>query len=1037
MITIVKPPGPHEVLKKEDIEGKVVKQISQFLKLDDNILSIETASFSEPLDPECNLLEEYPELVYNDPLEAFSYPEVHLKLIPKENQNQFVRFFLIKCLDMDVTFPKLPVTFNRDNIAEMKIDDILQLATKSFEYQTTSCKLLFGDEEIKEGDVKEILEKAKTQPITFQCQVDDKSKKKIMHRIHLANEMKDSEEKFIHDLTILNEYWEPAFRANLKLSEVQYKSIFRDIMPILKIHKQLLELMKQNPISFDTCYGVLFLNFVDKFKVSRAFIANFHSIDDFIKNQREKSSFNSKFKEIEDNNPECNGRDFLSYYIHIVQRYPRYPLLIRDLNKQTPSFHPDKSYLQRASNQVDSINKNLDQTSHKIKQIMAKEQLSKDLEDYDILENGRDLIHSQNVRIVKPKIGSGFIHLFNDLVLVTHAKGKKQSCVVAINFSSFRFTNCVPTTESISFVHENKEYVLTFNEMSDKMVWMESYYNNRNEILSTISTNNSYGIWRDVDFKENVPALLSHDGCPIDNGAFFFGGSNVSLTATSTVVKYQSNAFNISNVSIPPRVGHSVNCVGKYVYICFGNDKAVYYNDIWRYDPKTDEYKKLQVNGDVVVGRSYHSCAVYDKKLVFFGGETKRGLSNELDFFDTETFEFKIINSHSPPLPRMCHSASISENHMIVVGGKKEKDISSETYVLNLEKLKWRRWKNASVSPRFGHRAIISGRWLFIIGGVDKTGPKDITLIDTFNNNIVDFEEYGNKPFGLFRFGAVLLEGDEFLVFGGTNGISKRPTAGSYKFDFSDSIKDIPIRVKVPKPKNHKVKKAVTVEKEPIIQMRVGPSIIRKNTSSMIASVPIGLNTNTIKKQFEISTKSKEEMHLINLNRQRSTSLVGDKPFNKVLHKDNSSENIQLSPQIQELMDKLNIDISHLNPILQNSTKMKLKRLNSLIIENNALESKESKMKVLLAGNFDDLPDLPIMLKVYDDKTRETKIKKISTASSYQTVVQNVHELINRDAILSVNLSDGVQTELSPVTLKSLFASFYKGESLYIFINAF
>ena len=71
------------------------------------------------------------------------------------------------------------------------------------------------------------------------------------------------------------------------------------------------------------------------------------------------------------------------------------------------------------------------------------------------------------------------------------------------------------------------------------------------------------------------------------------------------------------------------------------------------------------------------------------------------------------------------------------------------------------------------------------------------------------------------------------------------------------------------------------------------------------------------------------------------------------------------------------------------------------------------------------------------DKTRETKIKKISTASSYQTVVQNVHELINRDAILSVNLSDGVQTELSPVTLKSLFASFYKGESLYIFINAF
>lgn len=240
MITIVKPPGPRSVLKREEIEGKVVEQIGQLLKLEGDILCIETGSFWEPLPPECNPLQEYPELAHDAPADALACPEVHLKLVPRDNQDKFGRFFRIQVADLDLRFPKLPVVFTRSEAAEMTLADVLARAAQSFEYQTVSSKLLFGDEEVSQGDVKDILERAKTQQITFQCQVDDKSKKKIMHRVHLANEMKDSEEKFIHDLTILNEYWEPAFRANLKLTEVQYKSIFRDIVPILKVHKQLL-----------------------------------------------------------------------------------------------------------------------------------------------------------------------------------------------------------------------------------------------------------------------------------------------------------------------------------------------------------------------------------------------------------------------------------------------------------------------------------------------------------------------------------------------------------------------------------------------------------------------------------------------------------------------------------------------------------------------------------------------------------------------------------------------------------------------------
>jgi hypothetical protein len=121
--------------------------------------------------------------------------------------------------------------------------------------------------------------------------------------------------------------------------------------------RQDLERLTAEPVSFVSRFGLIFLKLNSNSKLNQ--------MDAMIKNLCKSRSFEAKWLKTECGFPTGTGHDFLSFYVTPVQRYPRYQLLLRDLYKRTPDFHPDKPFLDAVFNSIDFVNKQIDQSSAK------------------------------------------------------------------------------------------------------------------------------------------------------------------------------------------------------------------------------------------------------------------------------------------------------------------------------------------------------------------------------------------------------------------------------------------------------------------------------------------------------------------------------------------------------------------------------------------------------------------------------------------------------------------------------------------------
>ncbi|OHT06097.1 hypothetical protein TRFO_26021 [Tritrichomonas foetus] len=802
-VCIVRGAGPHSVLNASDLEDKTAQDVLASIGISkDYFLAYENENFWEAIESDSLPLSKYPDIQIDKKPEEFeknTFPNVHLTAHKMTMKGKFGIKLNVETQIENTRFPKMLVNLSKSDSEKMNIQEFLDIVIKTFEYNCSDSKLLQDGQELTQNmdeNISPYLELAKKSPITFVCVVSDADIKNIKLRACFASEMVSSEESFIKDLKSLNEYWEPAFRAKIKLTQAQFRTMFRDIPPMLRIHTSLLEEMEKPP-SYASCYGALLMNYFEKFKVSAAFVSNFKNIDELIKSLSQKSSFESKLKEIEDENPAMNGRDFLSYYITPVQRYPRYPLLIRDLNKRTPNWHPDKPFLERAQNEIDSVNKNIDNTSQRVKSLMMMENLSNELpDDFEILANNRQLIQSASIRFVKPRMGMGNLYLFNDIILLTKIDKKKQFPIVHQTIESFTYFNCRPTPESITITHENKQFVVSFIEDNDKIVWMEAIEPLRNDIMSKIINEKSLLLWSDINFK-TAPALCSHAGCKTENGKIlFFGGTNASLAPSNNLVIYENGSFIVQKTNVPARSGHSVTAIGNNVYICFGNNKSNMFNDIWKYNAETNEWSEIKPICKKISSRTNHSCVAYGKDLIFFGGEGRQRLLNEVGIFETDSNKYYSVSEViNPPLPRMSHSATIFGKYMIVFGGKREKFICPELFLYNISKKKWRRIKGSKLPSRFSHQSIlVADRFLLIFGGSNDKMPMKSMMIDTATWKPIPIQSVGNCPTGLCKFAMVQIDEDTIMTFGGTDGIVKTPIMSAYKINVTDGLQipDLP-----------------------------------------------------------------------------------------------------------------------------------------------------------------------------------------------------------------------------------------------------
>ena len=1105
---------PNIVLPYNDMKGKTVQEILQHCNLSDVCLSYKNPFYTEVLHPGDKPLMLHPELCINTEIPEYPSPEYCLKVIPVSDKKTFWIQVLVTS-QLNETIPLMSVPINTKDISSMTAQDLILACKTTFGYEFSDEKLDFDGEEIKiDAPAKDIIERCKKQHLHLSITISDQGRKKILQRGHITAEIISSEKNYVSDLQTLNDYWEPQFTKSKVFEEKEIRTLFVGIKQILQVHEALLKELAEVKPGFDTGeISFIFLRHLEGFTKATPYVSAYKNHDDMMKRKRTNKSVDKTLAEIEQKLPQQNGRNFMSYYITPVQRYPRYPLLFRELDKATPPFHPEKNYIQYTFQRLTEVNKKIDSISHKVLQMQLMEAIQKLMpDDMLIMDHNREIVEQVNVRIISKKSGPGILYLFNDLIMPCFIKKKQHIPIEEFSVLNFSFANGRPSKNSIYFEYNNEPYQLDFQDMNEKAQWFDQYKQVLNEHFKRIDNQGpAYAKWYDEE-SPGIGVRVLLDSCLCAGFAYFFGGTNESLQPTNTLFRYHITDSNweIENSPVPPRESHTLSSVRGDLYICFGfhpKHKKVY-NDIWRYSNSTKKWEEVKPNSETrIIARYGHTCVVYDNKLYFFGGkESPSGqekdsiFSNKISCYDphTNVYEEIPVNGNIPPA-RFQHAAVlVNKCEMAILGGRTE-PFYDDVWVYDFHKSSWSNRSKATINKRATHKAVVlANRFIFVNGGLKTQNLPETVVIDSKSWTTIDFKQFGNVPPHLSKHAMVALDNNKLMLFGGFNRFTFKSYPSAWILDITDSVskfvnaspsvtdeywlretpKAQPRFKKIDKNQKEQSRKSVEIDTKSIEEAglkletskststgrfalqkekkekvekakKAAESKKKKNDppasspkpdsnrrySQLPAITPQALDRSDSQGAFGITTK--EINQTISRLRRKTIEPSGPKPVEDIVYDRNTWKASGNKFIMLTMCAELGIKPNDQNAFEYTTTQRKCQRLWQKSFENNELEDKCKKMENLLTGNYNPPPGTSFLLKIFDDDTRCSSIIKIDSDTQLDVVTRKVCDVLHKtDPMLSIAVGNGEQRELTEKSLHQAFCCVYKGDMRCLTITA-
>ena len=180
--------------------------------------------------------------------------------------------------------------------------------------------------------------------------------------------------------------------------------------------------------------GDIFHHFGQFFKVYTAYTSNFTESATLVGIIRaERSKVDAVFRQSEED-PRCKMLNCQSLMITVVQRVPRYKLLLQELLKRTPESHPDHPWIVRGLRTIsavaDYINKDIKRLENQVKiygvqhSLTGTHQSSRKIPE--LAAPGRTFIREGGLSKVDRRGNSTPYHvwLFNDLLMYGKSKSK-------------------------------------------------------------------------------------------------------------------------------------------------------------------------------------------------------------------------------------------------------------------------------------------------------------------------------------------------------------------------------------------------------------------------------------------------------------------------------------------------------------------------------------------------------------------------------------------------------------------------------------
>ena len=127
-----------------------------------------------------------------------------------------------------------------------------------------------------------------------------------------------------------------------------------------------------------------------------------------------------------------------------------------------------------------------------------------------------------------------------------------------------------------------------------------------------------------------------------------------------------------------------------------GTNGALWFNDVWSYDPVSSAWAQLECIGYIPAPREGHSAALVNDVMYIFGGRTEEGadLGDLAAFRLTSRRWYTFQNMGPSPSPRSGHSMTAFGNQIIVLAGEpssapQDADELSLVYILDTSKIRY------------------------------------------------------------------------------------------------------------------------------------------------------------------------------------------------------------------------------------------------------------------------------------------------------------------------------------------------------------
>ena len=242
--------------------------------------------------------------------------------------------------------------------------------------------------------------------------------------------------------------------------------------------------------------------------------------------------------------------------------------------------------------------------------------------------------------------------------------------------------------------------------------------------------------WDKIKYKGAAPAKREgHTSVAVEDYIITFGGCYLDKRCFNDlhVFNTRTNDWVQPKVDgLPPieREGHTATMVGQLMYVYGGSSEVGYLDDVYvlNVNPGTPgsgeelpmSWGHIDVSGVEPIGREGHSAVQYGSRIIYFGGYTEKGFTNELLILDTTTNAWQIpAVSGVKPAGREGHTALVYNNRMYVFGGFTNGGCLNDLYILDLKTMSWEIGITSGITPsvREDHSAILRGHEMLFVGG--------------------------------------------------------------------------------------------------------------------------------------------------------------------------------------------------------------------------------------------------------------------------------------------------------------------------------